>query len=364
MHGEGSGRATGIQAGLVWLRRLFVRDTDLWLVPVDIDAVQVQTVCARCLQPASCYRSEVLASAGKTLKIPYCQDCTSQIGQRAVKRLGWVLAALLLGVAGCLFFPLVPWLSPPAAVLGSMALASVPWLIWQVLWLRMQTSGQRTLAAMPSAEGVLCTNADFALQLSASHGVQARRQRIRQRVNPGWSLVGLAVAGFVTPQLYDLFHCEVRIVNLTEEDVTVAVDGRPLAITQATTQEHPLAGSLVRIPSGSRLIQARHRNGGLVHEAQEEIAAGQTYLYAPGHPSSVCFWVERTPLGREPSVPAYREALAPHLDFWQLPVAIDAWFTPVAGPKSEVFTGGVVAALRQGPCDSKGSRPAQPALHF
>ncbi len=340
-----------ISAWISVLRHAFLRCDDAWIVLADVDRIECGRECARCLSPATSSRREVCPSDGKSIIIPYCQNCLDALGPRSLGRLGWVLASVLLGVVGCLFLPLAPWLNKAGAVTGAMAAAAVPWMFGQLWWLRAdRTRSLARRAAYPCPEGLICVNADWAQRLGVVLGAQVQSRRVRVGLGMGWSATGMIIAASVTPGLHDAFHCETRIVNLTEEDLIVKIDGHPIASVKATTHENPLAGDLVRIPSGSRHIEAHHRDGVLVDESWGQVAAGRTYLYSPAHPASVCFWIERTAFGRAQANPLDREYLPSSTEFWELPVSIDIWFAPALGAKSDSFTGGVVTSLRQGNC--------------
>jgi hypothetical protein len=344
-------RLERIAAGVQILGRTVVRHEDVWVVRVEVERFECAPLCARCLSPATGNRLEDSPSGAKTINVPYCQDCLDSFGKQSVARLAWILASVLLGVAGCVFFPLLPWLSRAAAVSGAVFFAAVPWILGQ-LWLRRADSPlPLRSAAYASGEGVVCSNAEWAQILGERLGATVEHRQLRTGVALGWSTAGLVITVIVTPGLYDTFHCEARILNLTEEELVVTVDHHLLAVTRPTTREHPRAGSIVRIAMGSRHIEARRHDGTLVHEDLVQISAGQTYLYVPLHPPETCFWLERTALGRERTVVTEREALPASKDFWQMPVAIDTWFTPALGPESNFFTGGVVTSLRQGPCE-------------
>ena len=83
-----------------------------------------------------------------------------------------------------------------------------------------------------------------------------------------------------------------------------------------------------------------------------EVLAGHAHLFAPARPRNICFWIERTGLGRLQGGGATREILEPLSSFWSINSDIDIWFGPAFGSKSTHFTGGIVTALRQGSCDS------------
>jgi hypothetical protein len=341
--------------GLHLVRRALFEQQDVWVVRGAFEGFSCDPVCARCLSPATRNRVELSPSGTKT--IPYCQECLDRFGERNVAQLGWILGCVLVGVAGCVFFPLLPWLSMRAALVGALAFASAPWVVGQ-LWLSRADLALRTRrAAYAGADGLVCTNKTWALRLGARLGCDVVHRRVRGRITSGWSVTGLVIATVLTPGLYDTFHCAVRILNLTEEDLIISIDGRALAVTKPSSQEHPRAGSKVRIAMGSRRLEARSHDGALIHSNVVHVAAGHEYLYAPAHPANTCFWIEQTAHGRLQGADLPRDYLPAGSDFWQMPVAIDTWFTPALGSESEFFTGGVVTSLRQGSCQPAAIRP-------
>jgi hypothetical protein len=342
----------------------FARHEDVWIVHEQPERIDFEPACARCLQTATGTRRETSPSGATTILVPYCQACLDAFGKRNVEHLAWVLACTLLGIAGSVFFPLIPWLSEWTVVSAALCFASVPWVLGR-LWLRYADLPlSRRSAAYPGTQGLVCLNERWAARLAERLGSSVSREQVRARMAAGWSVAGLVIAAVVTPLLYDTFHCETRILNLTEEDLVITVDGRHLAIIKPTTQENPLAGKIVRIAMGPRQLQARRNDGTLVHAGSVRISAGQMYLYAPAHPSDTCFWIERASLGRTRAASLVREYLPGHEDFWRMPIAIDTWFLPALRSESDSFTGGVVTSLRQGSCETPRTDSRGGAVRF
>lgn len=302
-------------------------------------------------------RREVSPSGDKTIQIPYCEACRGRMASHTATHLGAVLASMLLGVAGCLFMPLLPWVPRTAAVSIAVVLALVPWVLEKIWLIATQIrGGYAQRAAYLCSEGITCLNVDWAGAMGRHLDLPVRFRRGGWVAAVGWSAAGVIIAATATPSLHDAFHCETRIVNLTEDELVIAVDGHLLASLKATSQENPLAGAVVRLASGTRHVVARRHDGSIVHEATIQVRAGQTYFYAPAHPSSTCFWIERAGIGRSKTDKLAQEFLSPINEFWELPVAINVWFTPAIGHRPEPFTGGVVTSLRQGPCRPGTSR--------
>jgi len=322
---------------------------DIWIVRGEPERMQTESSCARCLQPATISRRETTPSAATSIVVPYCGTCHDALARRAVGQFAWALASTLLGVAGSVFFPLIPSMTQWTAIGSALVFAATPWVLGYLWLVRTGASLPQRSAAYPVAEGLACTSERWARRLAAGLGAEIVQRRERSRITAGWSIAGLVITAVATPVLYDAFHCETRILNLTEEDLVVSVDGHRLATVKATTQENPRAGRIVRIAMGQRRVEARRNDGTPVHAATVHIAAGQAYLYAPAHPADACFWIERTSLGRASEAPV-REYLPAHEDFWRIPISIDTWFLPALRSESRFFTGGVVTSLRQGTC--------------
>lgn len=339
-----------IAAGADVTRNYWLRQHPIYRVVVDVNPLQIPHVCAHCLAAATTSRRETSPSGSKTISVPYCDACTRIFERREMARLGVYLAALLLAVSGCMFLPLQAWLSPSAAVILAGLLAGGPWWFAEV-WAIQQRRGLRGGRAVALTEdAILTSNPRYAAMIGQATTQSVETLPVRWRPKRRWLALVTLLPCFITWQLHDVFHCETRIVNLTDDDLDIVVDGHSLGFVKASMQEHPLAGTLVRIASGKRHIRALRRDGTQVDEDWVRLAAGQSYFYAPAHPSSVCFWIERAALGRGPTAAVARELLPGHLNFWEMPIAIDTWFMPAYGPRSRFFTGGIVASLRQGPC--------------
>lgn len=324
-----------------------------WVVAADLDRVPYLPFCASCLAPANGSRCEVRRGDGKSIVVPYCSTCLARIGRLSTGLLAWALASILLGSAACLFLPLFPWISEGAAIGGAVALGGLPWLVGQ-MWSNYVDShysirGQSVRAV---AEGLVCFNAEWARLLAESIGAVVRSKRSRISVSSAWACGGVVIALVATPLIYSTFHATVRVLNLSDEGVIVFVDDHQLAKVQSTSHESPLAGQFVQVPTGKRHLEARREDGTTVEQIEAEVLPGRPHLFAPGRPESVCFWVERTGFGRSRAGQPSREVLDPRFSFWAIKDEIDVWFGPAFSSNSSHFTGGTVAALRQGTCDS------------
>jgi hypothetical protein len=149
----------------------------------------------------------------------------------------------------------------------------------------------------------------------------------------------------------------VRILNLTDERLTVRVDGHPLGLVEATSTENARAGVEVRVPSGQREFLAEGPGGRVVARATVHVHGAKEHLYAPGS-NDHCFWLETTGYGRSAPPNPRLEALTGAARFWVLPGHVDTWFdkNPEASPGGRRTSGGSLTALRQARCaDAPGS---------
>ncbi len=324
-----------------------------WIVAVDLDHVPYMPICANCLAATTGGRREVWLGHAKHAIIPYCSSCLLRVGRYSIGLLARLLASILLGLAACLFLPMLPWISEGAAIAGAVAFSGIPWLVSQIWRNHLERyPSLQGKAVFAVAEGLACLNAEWATHLGNRMGVDVHSKRMRINSRIEWTSIGVVIALIATPWLYDTFHPFVRILNLTEDVLLVFVDNHKLARVQSTSSENPLAGLLARVPTGSRHLLARHVDGTLVDQVTTNIFAGRAHLFAPGRPPSTCFWVERTGLGRSQGGNTTREVLEPQSSFWSIKNEIDVWFGPASGSNSRHFTGGVVTALRQGTCTS------------
>jgi len=267
--------------------------------------------------------------------------------------LAWNLSSIVLGVAACLYLPLIPWISESVAIVGAVSFAGLPWLACQV-WRNSSARrhSTREKAVIVVAGGLACLNIEWATRLSARLGTNVDSQHLGIKSKIRWAGGGVVIALAATPWLYGTFHPSVRLLNLTDDALMVFADNYQLANLQPTSSENSLAGLFIRAPSGKRRLSARRTDGTVVDDLNTYVHAGHEHLFVPGRPRGTCFWLERTTFGRSRSGTTLREPLADEANFWTLESDVDIWFGPALSPNSSYFTGGVVTALRQGACPS------------
>jgi len=322
-----------------------------WFVRCDLGAVPFIPQCACCLSPTSKGRRETSRHHPSGVVVPYCEECLAGVGRLGVRLLAWRLASILLGLAACAFVPLFAWITKPVAVVGAAAIAGLPGLA-HVLWRAFgkEHQNQKFKATTSVAGGIACSNEEWARILSERMGTTYQLVQVRCSYPTGWAYGGVVIALLLTPWLFDWFHPPLRLLNLTDSVLSVSVDRHVIANVEPARGENPRAGVLTKVAAGHHVITARRRDGALVDEVTANVIAGQTHLFAPSRPKGICFWLERSGIGRNSNGKTLRELLVSENDFWALPDNIDGWFEPAPGSASTLGTGGTVISLRQGPC--------------
>lgn len=322
-----------------------------WFVACDVRSVPFTARCAYCLAPTNNGRRESGRHHPSGVVVPYCSECLSRLGRQGVLTLAWCLASALLGLVAIAFIPMLAWIPKALAVTLAAALAFLPWivhLIWRVF--RSQHSLTLNRAVVVFEDGLGCSNEIWARQLAEQFGTVPTQRRVYASSAANWSYGGVVVAVLLSPWLYDAFHPQLRLLNLSEDSLVISADDHVLAKLEPTSTENPRAGSLIRVASGRRALAARRTDGTLVEAITVDLLVGHTHLFAPSRPQNVCFWLEQVRLGRSSDGRSIRELLTGSENFWALPAEIDSWFGPVPGSVSRYGTGGLVTSLRQGAC--------------
>ena len=186
----------------------------------------------------------MLRGNGGDVVIPYCPDCLSSMRRYAIATLSWNLSSILLGVAACLYLPLIPWISERAATVIAALTAGVPWLVGQVWKSILQAEAMvRERAVYVEVGGLVCLNSQWATQLGNFLGADVRSTHIKIKSQVGWACSGVVIALAATPWLHDFFHPIVRTLNLTDDALLVFADDRELAKVQPTSGENSMAGA-------------------------------------------------------------------------------------------------------------------------
>lgn len=289
------------------------------------------------------------------LLVPYCGACHAHVSRASTRRLAVGLSSALLSFTIAAGLPLL-WQPPGLAVYLAVVLASaaLPLLLSWVRARRPEPGHSATArAAWFRLDGVLvCASVPWGERLAlASGGTPSARVRVREPAFPPWAVGVGVVAVSATPFLHGFHFPEVRVVNVTDRPLTVAVDGRPRGRVEATSGESARAGLIVRVPAGRRLLTATDPEGRVVDTAAVLVEGGSGHLYAPAS-EGTCFWLETTGYGKDKASGTQRDLLAGEPRFWVLSSRVDFWFSPPPPvDDDERSTGGVVRALRQAPCE-------------
>jgi hypothetical protein len=165
-----------------------------------------------------------------------------------------------------------------------------------------------------------------------------------------WSVFsGLFISAPLALGAHTFYHPALRILNLSDRTLTIAIDGKPVFTLPATSLESPRAGAELQLSLGKHQLVALDSQGSVVAQRVAQIVAGRTHLYAPLSAGS-CFSIETTRYGRA-GVEMSRHDLGGDTDFWVLSQSVDLWLTPA--PESSAgsrWSGGTLTALRHHPC--------------
>jgi hypothetical protein len=314
--------------------------------------------CACCGETASA--TEPVRAGGSELFIGYCEECAGHLGVERTRKLAGGIASGLLGVALALALPLSPRPLSARELAALVVLGALLPLLAVALWPRVPGRGHATVgpAVRFRRPGELvAANDRWALELARENDVKRERTIFSEHRLSVTMLPALVVAPLLALGVRELASPVVRIVNLTSEVLTVAVDGRPVARVEPTSLESPSAGTEVRVSSGPHALAARAPNGRLLEEAQVTVLAGRPHLFAPAS-TGFCFWLETRSYGRGErgnAAELKRELLEGPPSFWALPADLGGFFlpAPAVGSAESRLTGGVVTVLRQGPCDGE-----------
>jgi hypothetical protein len=298
-------------------------------------------------------------AGGTELFVGYCEECARHLGTERTRKLAGGVASGLLGVALALALNLAPIPLPaPALAVLAFAGALLP-IVAVALWPRVPGSGHVTVgpAVRFRRAGELVAASDpWGIELARANDVKRERTTFDEHRISVPMLPALVVAPLLALGVRELASPVVRVVNLTNETMTVSVDGRPLASVEPTSLESPSAGSEIRMPSGSHELTARAPDGHVLEQASVTVLAGRPHLFAPAS-TGFCFWLETRSYGRNErgEEAIKREPLEGPPSFWALPANLGGFFlpAPAVGSAESRLTGGEVTVLRQGPCEGE-----------
>lgn len=309
------------------------------------------SLCACCMAPAAV--PVVERGPGRAeLIVQYCEACQRHVSARSTRTLAVVLASWLLsitvGVALLLLWPLAPL----GGYLACVALAGLLPLI-AGLWvpgLKEPHTARHRAVFWVSAHELVCTNPRWADQLAANNQTEKASSALVEARFSGWFLMAVLPLG-VAPAAHGFLWPEVSVLNLTDWQLHLYVDGEQVSTLNASAFESLDAVERLRIPAGQRLLEARTMQGTTVSRMRVQIHPGERHLYAPAA-SEQCFWLERTAYGRVRASETTLEPLPDTGGFWTLSTPIDTWFAPNprSTPGDVRSTGGVMVALRHSRC--------------
>lgn len=309
--------------------------------------------CACCGKPAS-HRVAARSREGTSLLVGYCDECAEHQASASSRVLSLALASLLLGLVTAAGLPL---LAARAGLLVLALAAGVAALLPLALLLLPQAHVEAPHAAWGRsvewrAEQLWCASESYARSVAQLNGAPAVPTAVREAVGSAWFAVGPLVGVAVACLSYFVYHPLLRIINLGSARIEVAIDGARLVSVDATSNESPSAGALIRVPAGQHVLSVSSAvDGSALARVEVELESGAIHLFAPGA-SDTCFWLETTGYGQEQrALPSY-QPLASESHFWVLPGGIDTWFAPNPAPSDpgSRSSGGLLTALRQAPC--------------
>ncbi|MET0791093.1 MAG: hypothetical protein ABW061_06185 [Polyangiaceae bacterium] len=311
--------------------------------------------CACCAEPAT-HHLAARRRDGSSLLVGYCDECSEHQASSASRGLSLSLSSLLLALVGAAGLPLLaPGLGWLGLSLLAVLLAVLPLLVLLVPVARPRAPHtSRGPAVLWGTENdVLCASPRYAARLAELNGgLQQQPAPIRERTASAWLSAGPVVGVGAACLSFFVYHPLLRVINLGPVPAEVALDGQRLASVDATSNESPSAGAIVRVPAGAHVLSVTSLiDGSALGQIGVEFHSGAVHLFAIGG-EGTCFWLETSGYGREQLARPSYQALTSADHFWVLPGGIDTWFAPnpgTADPNAR-SSGGLLTALRQAPC--------------
>jgi hypothetical protein len=310
--------------------------------------------CACCAEPAT-HRLAARRRDGVSVLVGYCDECAEHQAAASSRVLSLALSSLLLGIVTAGGLPL---LAPRLGLFGLALCACVASLLpLGLLLLPHGHAGSAHAARGPAVfwtrgDRLLCASERYGRRIGELNGASALPAPIRESTGSAWLSAGPLVGVGAACLSYFVYHPLLRVINLGSAQIVVAVDGARLASVDATSNESPAAGALVRVPAGRHELSVSSAvDGAELGRVEVDFQSGAIHLFAPGA-QQICFWLETTGYGEEQRATPSYEPLVSEDHFWVLPGGIDTWFAanpPPADPHSH-SSGGLLTALRQAPC--------------
>lgn len=310
--------------------------------------------CA-CCGACATHRLALGRNDGVSVLIGYCDDCAEHQASSSSRVLALSLASLLLALVAAAGLPLLlPRLGLFGLVFAVCALSMLPLLA--LLLPRAVLSAPHTARGQAvfwgSCDRLQCAARPYGERVQQLNGGELQPEPIRERIASAWLSAGPVLGVGAACLSFFVYHPLLRVLNLGTAQVEVAIDGRPLASVDPTSNESPSAGALVRVPAGQHTLSVSSSvDGTALGSTQADFHSGAVHLFAIAA-DDTCFWLETTGYGREQRTERSYEALRSAEHFWTLPGGIDTWFgpNPEASDPSSHSSGGLLTALRQAPC--------------
>lgn len=323
---------------------LRVQNAELFLAPA---------ACACCLGVAA-QSLVVRGGAGETVSVNYCEECLRHASAARTRRLSVCLASVILGVTVALATPVVlPSVTAGWLILAALGFSSAP-VVLAIVWRRQPAAGHACHGEAVwwwKAEWLYCENARYARGAARSNRLELVSERPLLPRFTSWYLVGPLTTLIALPASLVFNTATLRVLNLTDSEFTLLIDGRVLGRVERTSAESPEAGREFRLGAGERRLGAISQEGSWLFESDVVLVGGAQHLVAPASPET-CFWLEFTSYGRQKPVGPQRVELARGVGFWVLHESVDTWFAPSPLPAldDDRSSGGRLIALRQAPC--------------
>lgn len=323
-------------------------------VRVAASELSIPEECACCGAPPT-HKARETHFSGRSVFVPYCAECHAHVSREATRVFATSLSSLIVTFTLAAGLPLV-W-EPSASlpyVLCVLAGGLFPIGLGMAIPRRSSPGHASAGRALRFRyDGSLsCARPDLADRIAESSGATAFEARFSESRVPRATVVVLVGASAFLPAYYRVHFPLVRVVNLTDDRLEIAVDDKVRASVPPTSAESTGAGVELRVAAGRRTFSARDPTGHLVDTATGTVRSGDQHLYAPAS-APYCFWIETTGYGRSRDLGTSIEPLSGPPRFWALPEAIDLWFSP---PPEADFddrsTGGYLRAVRQARCEA------------
>lgn len=331
-------------------------DDGAWLPRGLPDTAVMPRRCACCGDTATHGTRERRPLSTFAVVVPYCVECHRHASAESTRLLAVSVAAALVAVTLTAGLPLILGedslpLYGALVVAGGAVPLGVSWLRRGAALPGHATAG-RAVYFRPDGT-LVCRSESFARELAAAGGGQVEPGRTSGVLATPWAVAVLAACAVAVWPAHRFHFPVVRIVNTTGEPLAIAIDGEVRGRVPSTARESELSGVEFRVPAGERRFQAFDPAGSVVDATTVEVEAGAMHLYAPAS-NDACFRIETTGFGRRTDQGTSSAPLTGPPYFWVLPSGsegIDYWFAPAPPPAADSrSTGGLVRALRQGPC--------------